>query len=160
MLVQVMAGCCQATNHYLNQYWPSFVTPYGITGPKWVWSTWYNVTTDGKWHTGIYLLYICWGYTMNTIAVYTTNWVHGLFFCWLTSPGQNGHHFVDNIFRCICMNEKFCTLINPAFGLDNDLVQIIWQAIIWTNDGLFTDTCICHSVSMSWGCCGFIIQWH
>ena len=26
-------------------------------------------------------------------------------------PGQNGHHFADNIFRCIFVNEKFCMLI-------------------------------------------------
>ena len=29
-----------------------------------------------------------------------------------SSPsGQNGHHFTDNIFRCIFVNEKFCILI-------------------------------------------------
>ena len=26
-------------------------------------------------------------------------------------PGQNGHHFADDIFRCVFMNEKFCILI-------------------------------------------------
>ena len=45
-------------------------------------------------------------------------------------PGQNGHHFADDIFRCIFVNEKFCILIrislkfvskglidnNPALG--------------------------------------------
>ena len=25
-----------------------------------------------------------------------------------SSPGQNGHHFTDDIFRCIFMYEKFC----------------------------------------------------
>ena len=40
-------------------------------------------------------------------------------------PGQNRHRFLDNIFRCIFVNEKFCILIkislkyvrknNPAF---------------------------------------------
>ena len=29
-----------------------------------------------------------------------------------SSPyGQNGHHFTDNFFKCILMNEKFCILI-------------------------------------------------
>ena len=32
-LVQVMAWCCQATSHYLNQCWPRSVSPYGITRP-------------------------------------------------------------------------------------------------------------------------------
>ena len=30
-LVQVMAWCCQATSHYLNQCWPRSPTPYGVT---------------------------------------------------------------------------------------------------------------------------------
>ena len=35
-LVQVMAWCCQATSHYLNQCWPRSLPPYGITRPQWV----------------------------------------------------------------------------------------------------------------------------
>ena len=35
-LVQVMAMCHQATRHYLNQCWPRFVLPYGITRAQWV----------------------------------------------------------------------------------------------------------------------------
>ena len=33
-LVQVMAWCSQATNHYLSQCWPRFMSPYGIIGPQ------------------------------------------------------------------------------------------------------------------------------
>ena len=32
--VQVMAWCRQATSHYLNQYWPSSMSPYGVTRPQ------------------------------------------------------------------------------------------------------------------------------
>ena len=35
-LVQVMAWCRQATSHYLNQCWPRFTSPYGVTRPQWV----------------------------------------------------------------------------------------------------------------------------
>ena len=35
-LVQVMAWCRQATSHNLNQCWPRFVSPNGVTGPQWV----------------------------------------------------------------------------------------------------------------------------
>ena len=38
ILVQVMAWCRQATSHYLSQYWPSSMLPYGITRPQWVYS--------------------------------------------------------------------------------------------------------------------------
>ena len=30
-LAQVMAWCCQATSHYLNQCWHRFMSPYGMT---------------------------------------------------------------------------------------------------------------------------------
>ena len=64
-----------------------------------------------------------------------------------SSPGQNGRHFPDDIFKCVFMNEKFCILIQislkfvtkdpikniPAYiGSDNGLGQIRQQAIIWT----------------------------
>ena len=35
-LVQVMAWCRKATSHYLIQYWPSSMSPYGVTRPQWV----------------------------------------------------------------------------------------------------------------------------
>ena len=35
-LVQVMAWCHQATSHYLNQCWPRYASPYGVTRPQWV----------------------------------------------------------------------------------------------------------------------------
>ena len=34
-LVQVMAWCCQATSHYMNQYWSRSVMPYCITRLLW-----------------------------------------------------------------------------------------------------------------------------
>ena len=34
-LVQVMAWCRQATSHYLNQWWPRSLSPYGITRSQW-----------------------------------------------------------------------------------------------------------------------------
>ena len=35
-LVQVMAWCRQATSHYLSQWWPRSLSPYGVTRPHWV----------------------------------------------------------------------------------------------------------------------------
>ena len=32
-LVHVMACCLMATSHYMNQCWPRFMSPYGITRP-------------------------------------------------------------------------------------------------------------------------------
>ena len=35
-LVEVMAWCRQATSLYMNQCWPSFMWPYGVTTSQWV----------------------------------------------------------------------------------------------------------------------------
>ena len=35
-LVQLMAWCRQETSHYLSQYWPRSLSPYGVTRPQWV----------------------------------------------------------------------------------------------------------------------------
>ena len=32
--IQVIAWCCQATNHYLNRCWPRLMILYGLTGPQ------------------------------------------------------------------------------------------------------------------------------
>ena len=51
-------------------------------------------------------------------------------------PGQNGHHFTDNIFKGIFINEKLCILtwislkFDPNGPIDNksSLVQVMaWQ---------------------------------
>ena len=39
-LVQVMAWCRYATSHYLSQFWPRSLSPYGVTRPQWVNSLW------------------------------------------------------------------------------------------------------------------------
>ena len=36
MKTSVMAWCRQATSHYLSQWWPRSLSPYGITRPQWV----------------------------------------------------------------------------------------------------------------------------
>ena len=60
-----------------------------------------------------------------------------------STPGQNGCHFADGIFRSIFVNKKFYILIkvslkfvslgpidNYSIGLDNGLESNKWQAII------------------------------
>ena len=38
----------------------------------------------------------------------------------------------------------------PSIGSDNGLAPARRQAIVWTNDGYFTDAYMRHSASMSW----------
>ena len=63
---------------------------------------------------------------------------------------QNRHHFADNIFQCVFLNENCCILIELSLkfvtkcsihkicsiGSDNGMAPIRRQAIIWINDGL------------------------
>ena len=44
ILIQVMAWCRQATNHYLSQCWPRCFSPNGVTRPHWVNVASYNVS--------------------------------------------------------------------------------------------------------------------
>ena len=54
-------------------------------------------------------------------------------------PGQNGHHFTDDIFRCIFMNEKFGILIQialkfvPKGPFDNKAALV--QVMAWCRIG-------------------------
>ena len=56
-----------------------------------------------------------------------------------STPGQNGHHFTDNIFRSIFWNEKFCLLINmslkfvPKGPIDNKPALV--QVMAWRRTG-------------------------
>ena len=66
-------------------------------------------------------------------------WLGNILLCFNSSlPGQNVRHFVDDIFRWIFLNEKFCILIKislkfvPDGPIDNNpaLVQIMaWRGI-------------------------------
>ena len=54
-------------------------------------------------------------------------------------PGQNGHHFADDIFRCIFVNEKFCILIRislkfvPEGVIDHKPALV--QVMAWCQTG-------------------------
>ena len=49
-----------------------------------------------------------------------------------SAPGQNGHRFADDSFRCIFVNEKFCILIEislkfvPKGPIDNNPHWFRW----------------------------------
>ena len=75
-------------------------------------------------------------------------------------PRQNGRHFAADIFKNIFFNGNIKISIKiyvpkgrinniPAFGSDNGLAPTRRQAIIWTNDGQFTDAYMRHSASIN-----------
>ena len=103
-LVQVMAWCRQATSHYLSQCWPRSLLPYGVT-------TWANVDPDLCCH-------------MESLGPMS----------YLISPGQNGRHFADHIFRCIFINEKFWLGIHWCLFLRSNWALV--QVMAWRRTGV------------------------
>ena len=53
-----MAWCSQATSHYLSQYWPRSMLPYGFTGPQWF-NIW-GVLTFGHWEIMYNVVFYGW----------------------------------------------------------------------------------------------------
>ena len=69
-----------------------------------------------------------------------------------SSLGQNGHHFADDIFKCIFINEKFCISIqilqkfvpNGPINNKSALVQVMtWR---WTGDKPLPETMLTHFI--------------
>ena len=71
-------------------------------------------------------------------------------------PRQNGRHFLDDIFKCIFLNEnvQISNKISLKFVLRVSINSVSAlsrrQAIIWASDGLLTDAYMRHSASVSW----------
>ena len=72
-------------------------------------------------------------------GMYCTAW------CYLAniiSPGQNGHHIENNIFRCIFVNEKFCILMKISLKfvrkgpIDSNPALVEVMASHWIGDKL------------------------
>ena len=57
----------------------------------------------------------------------------------VVSPGQNGRHFADEIFKCIFLNEKFCILIRISLKFvpkdPNDNKWVLVQVMAWCRIG-------------------------
>ena len=111
-------------------------------------------------HNGPYFMILLWiskvsGTSISIIHQSTVSMLHGIIYEWLyvlcnlnkyyrktfntLRPRQNGHHFTDNIFRCIFVNENFCTLIKfslkfvPQVSIDNNPVMVLIMA--WRRPG-------------------------
>ena len=53
-----MAGCRQATSHYLSQCWPRFLSPYGVIRPQWVKPVLYHNKFSQKCHLSMCIFII------------------------------------------------------------------------------------------------------
>ena len=77
-LVQVMAWCLMAPSHYLNQCWPSSITPHGNTRPQWV---------DSLWPSDTIRHHRSWSTSVQVTACWLAAPSHYLNQCWLTIMG-------------------------------------------------------------------------
>ena len=63
-LVQVLAWCCQATSYCLSQCWPRSLSPYGVTRPQWINTSYWNYKVHRQqklceqWQTWLNILYV------------------------------------------------------------------------------------------------------
>ena len=98
--IQVMAGCCQAPSHYLNQCWTSFMTQYVVIGPQWVKQASRQVV-----HWAVKLEALCakhglFGSHFGTCGLYITVKCHETPFQINTLRlRQYGCHLTDGIFK-------------------------------------------------------------
>ena len=119
-LVLAMVQCGQATSHYLSQCWPSSMIRYGITRRN-------ELTLK-------VLLYL-----LRSPGIFNT-----------LRSRQNGCHFADILNTFSWMKTflffkwnftEICSLWSNwqygCIGSDNGLVPNRWQAIIWSNVGVF-----------------------
>ena len=177
-LVQVMAWCHQAASHYLSHCWPRYVLQYGVTTPQWVSQLPFIVVPQQNWRilpmdswfetrmlpiwvfmslksdfkVEIYLFWGWWIYEYDAV-------IQDFTVCKTTTEHQpelrlrqNGHHFTDDIFNCIFLNENVWISIKIShncfswgfnlqysnIGSDNGLAPTRRQAIICNNVGCFT----------------------
>ena len=74
----------------------------------------------------------------------------------LSSPGQNGHCFTDNIFKCICMNEAFCISlwISPKFFSLSVQLTINYH---WLMEWLGIKQMMSHYLNQYWPS---LLTWH
>ena len=98
-LVQVMACCPQATNHYLNQCWPISTMLYDITRPQWVNNPVKNISDLTKTTIKSFKLkQYSRGFETAKLTVSHVN---------LSLNLKKSCHFADYIFRSISMKGKF-----------------------------------------------------
>ena len=85
------------------------------------------------------------GFSVNAVGFQCRYSVDTLWFqccagwpqCYSSPPGQNGHHFANNIFKCIFVNEKVCILIKislnfvPKGPIDNNPALVYTMAWCW-----------------------------
>ena len=79
---------------------------------------------------------------------------------WMNSsaPGQNGHCFTKDIFRCIFMNEKFCVWIKislkyvPKGLINNNAALVEIMSWCWIDDKPLSETMLKQPSSMTLIC--------
>ena len=145
-LVQVMAWCRQATSHYLNQCWPRSMSPYVVTRPQWVNSSWPSDTI--RHHRSIN---IGSGNGLSPVQHQTITWTKGS----LLSIGPLGTNFNEiwieiQIFQCKKMHLKCLwkiMVIYPRLQCVNGtssecVIQCCFAALLVVNYGISKTTVI------------------
>ena len=79
----------------------------------------------------------------------------------LAPLGQNGRHFADDVFKCIFMNDKFCTSIRislkfvPRGTIDNKIALV--QVMDWRRTGVRQDITWTTTDPVYWRICAALV---
>ena len=105
-LVQVMAWCCQATNHYLSQCWPRYMSPNDITRPQWV-----NLKIQK-------MIILCFDNLYARIIVMTGSKPDYLFPLWSHQTNNQTHLWSHTGSECMCLGKINWWLLMSMFLSD------------------------------------------
>ena len=144
-LVLVVAGCFQATSHYLSQCWPRSMSPYNDPGPEWV-----QKHAALHWPVGPESA-ICQNLSQQLIIMWTHETIcpdkyqELIFECCLTGKTKFGNRcwsFCQQwswaIWRCCCFTpmKVHNTTSDTARWIDNRMVGWWNSQLIWTHCSL------------------------
>ena len=118
--------------HYLMQFWPRLMMPYGVTRFTLyiVFAFYVNPWCDAG----------CWKFTLEERSSLTMSQSSSQYHIFNTlRPRQNGRHFADDIFKCIFLNENVWipTKISMKFvpkGPINNIPALV-QIMAWRHPG-------------------------
>ena len=132
---------CHGLFIYVSIYYKSInqVTDFPPSVKMNNWYFWdkicYTCTFNGR-YSSHKLIWICY---ITFICMCLWSMLCRLHIINSSSPGQSGHHFADDIFKCIFLNEKFCIFIRislksvPKGPFDNMWASV--QVMAWRRTG-------------------------
>ena len=138
-----MAWCNQASSHYLGQYWPRFMSPYGITRPQWVNISSVHATLLMPWVDSFRLIFIM---GIPILVRWHLEWMQQscftIIFPLAVSSPHNVYKLISRTTNCrlLAIFYKYCCYIKYVGIITNLTLRNHW--------GYITDMSKCHGAGV------------